>query len=470
NSTQVKRCYICCEEESFDEPSVPPKVWVHACRCTLVAHEMCLLRWMYSVQQNPSRATNFNRCPQCNTKYELEGDRPLILRVMDSVNNTVSMVMRYSVLGPVAVVVVVAATSVGRVLFQLSTTYGQWAFKQLYGKQMYDLLLTDDPTRWPWHAQWMLPMIAHHLIEFRKPKFDLPAIVPLFLAWSSTPPARVRQGFFSMLLNPLGRRYDSNMFGPLFSWPPPPIMITALYPVVTGAYRFALYKLRRRILGMPPTSPEPTIWQAIRGMPLEPAAAGRAGNANGNAQPAQGGADQEQDENHPAVAAAENLRQASYSLMRLACGSLAVPAVANFMGSVLYRLADYSSVLHHFLAIRPPLQRSDLVRLRQPLTDTPGGIDFWGSLRLVACGTRAWAESDPVWWRNLWGLGIFCVVKDSIELLHLYLKKRELETCKIVDRPFEGVDISSLDLIDWSDTSRPDSPAALQPAASQPAA
>jgi hypothetical protein len=43
-----------------------------------------------------------------------------------------------------------------------------------------------------------------------------------------------------------------------------------------------------------------------------------------------------------------------------------------------------------------------------------------------------------------------CVLqaKDCIHLLHLYLTKRELESRRVKNRSFEGVDVRELDLID----------------------
>jgi len=63
-------------------------------------------------------------------------------------------------------------------------------------------------------------------------------------------------------------------------------------------------------------------------------------------------------------------------------------------------------------------------------------------------GTYAWAECDPVWWRNTLGLGLFTIAKDCIHILHLYLTKRELESRRVKTRTFEGVDVRELDLID----------------------
>jgi hypothetical protein len=44
-------------------------------------------------------------------------------------------------------------------------------------------------------------------------------------------------------------------------------------------------------------------------------------------------------------------------------------------------------------------------------------------------------------------LFIFWQVKDAIHILHLWLKKRELESRRVRDRDFSGVDIRELDLL-----------------------
>ena len=38
-------------------------------------------------------------------------------------------------------------------------------------------------------------------------------------------------------------------------------------------------------------------------------------------------------------------------------------------------------------------------------------------------------------------------VKDCVQLLHLWLAKRELESRRVKDRDFKGVDIRELDLL-----------------------
>ena len=71
----------------------------------------------------------------------------------------------------------------------------------------------------------------------------------------------------------------------------------------------------------------------------------------------------------------------------------------------------------------------------------------------------------PHRWRNSVGLGIFIVVcdarfgklgftadataqvKDCVSLLHLYLTKREIQTRRVKNRSFNGIDIRELDLV-----------------------
>ena len=66
-------------------------------------------------------------------------------------------------------------------------------------------------------------------------------------------------------------------------------------------------------------------------------------------------------------------------------------------------------------------------------------------------------------WRNSVGLGVFIVVgqmhsshflanimtqvKDCVSLLHLYLTKREIQTRRVKNKSFRGIDVRGLDLI-----------------------
>jgi E3 ubiquitin-protein ligase DOA10 len=105
---RVKLCYICREEERDDSPLFqpftlnshsnlfplgrpdPPPVWTHPCKCTLIAHESCLLHWIKTQQRDFGRTRGDLRCPQCGDRYEFEGYNPLALRILNRVHSFLS--------------------------------------------------------------------------------------------------------------------------------------------------------------------------------------------------------------------------------------------------------------------------------------------------------------------------------------------------------------------------------------------
>ena len=90
------------------EPEDPPRAWTHPCTCTLVAHETCLLQWIKAAQDDPARAPNALKCPQCGASYELESDNPhpKLLRILDTAYGALSIAGKVFVFGGVATVVV----------------------------------------------------------------------------------------------------------------------------------------------------------------------------------------------------------------------------------------------------------------------------------------------------------------------------------------------------------------------------
>ncbi|KAF9815657.1 hypothetical protein IEO21_04447 [Rhodonia placenta] len=463
---RVKLCFICREEERYDNPDDPPRVWTHPCSCTLVAHESCLLQWIQAAQQDPSKAGNALKCPQCGTRYELESHNPFVLRLLDNVNKSISIVGKFvSVAGIVGI-----GVSFGFGVYVVCTAYGSYAVKVFLGKEMYDLLLTDDLSNWPWHAFVNLPFIPLSLILSRTRFFTSLPLIPLFLPWASTPPVASTQSMMAARWNPLVRKAPVYPSAPLFGWPPSPIVITIAYSILTSFYRRGYSTLKHWILGTPSNAQHTireVIWDlgghARIGVNIndgEHPANQDQQAAQGEQAPANGDAGQEQaGDNDPGVVAERTLRVTNASLGRFIGGALMMPTIANCMGAILLRLSRHSRLLQRFLAVRPPMRGGVPPTLASWLEAQPWGemsymrqvaTGLKVALDLVCGGTRTWEECDPVWWRNSIGLGIYIVAKDCIQLLHLYLAKRELETRRIKNRSFEGIDVKELDLIDRS--------------------
>jgi len=130
--------------------------------------------------------------------------------------------------------------------------------------------------------------------------------------------------------------------------------------------------------------------------------------------------------------------------------ALLTPSISNFMGGLLRRLSNYSSLLRLFLGIRPRPPAGlyayswDNLERRNSLSRI--GSLVYGAFGLCAAGTHTWREADPVWWRNTLGLGLFIVAKDCVHLWYAYLSQREVRSRRLVDRPFDGVNPAELDL------------------------
>ncbi|KZT03308.1 uncharacterized protein LAESUDRAFT_814789 [Laetiporus sulphureus 93-53] len=458
---RVKLCFICREEERFDNPQEPRRAWVHPCNCTLVAHESCLLQWIKAAQQDPARARNALKCPQCGATYELESDNPFILRLLDHVNASLSVAGKVVSAAGLAGIIV----SFGFGIYIICTSYGAYAIQEFLGKEMYNILLTDDPSNWPWHAYMDLPLIPFSLIFSRTRFFDSLPFVPLLLAWPSSAPVASTTGVIAARWAPAVRAPPAPSHV-IFTWPPSPIVVTMLFPILTAFYRRAYSRIKHQIMGTQPgmrPALREVVWdfggdgpvplRARIGVNVEPADHRR---PQGGEQ-AQG----EEEPDDPGHVAERTLRVTNASLGRFIGGALMMPAIANYMGAILYRLSKHFQLLRRFLAVRPPLQGpvpppvdawvdsqtfSKMGYLKQI------GLGMRTALDLICGGTRSWQECDPVWWRNSIGLGIFLVAKDCVKLMHLYLAKRELETRRIKSRSFAGVDMRELDLVQRPDT------------------
>ncbi|GJE92950.1 hypothetical protein PsYK624_091090 [Phanerochaete sordida] len=460
---RVKLCWICREEEHYDSPAEPRVQWVHPCKCTLVAHESCLLNWVSSAQQDTARAKNALKCPQCGAQYEIESENPFVLRLLNHFSSSVSIAGKIvTVFGLTGVVV-----SCGFGLYILLTSYGAYSVQEFLGQEMFDLLLTDDPTNWPWHAFINLPLIPVSLIAARTKYFDTIPIFPLYLAWTTSPVAQT--------IGDKIRLADLDKYPEqaLLRWPPSPIMVTLFLPVVTRVYRRLMHHLRNWVLGPQPAHDlplrrielalnegGPALHVRIAADLNQPEDARHDGAAPADADAdADAAADPLAD---PAVAAEQTVRVTGTSLGRFIGGALAIPKLSSWMGGMLLSLSRHSGLLRRFLGVRPPLRfgASSPRVLYGAAGAAQGGLlrqlgtNLRVMMNIIAGGTKVWAEADPVWWRNTIGLGIFVFAKDCLSLLHIYLTKREIETRRIKSRSFAGIDPREIDLID-----RPSNPA-----------
>ncbi|TEB33797.1 hypothetical protein FA13DRAFT_1685867 [Coprinellus micaceus] len=505
---RVKLCYICREEELHGAPlENPPRRWTHPCKCTLVAHEQCLLKWIQSAQASQGRAPNALKCPQCGVNYELESNNPPVLRLMEVGNKMIQKAGSLFIVFGAATVAGVIGTSV----YVVMTGYGAWAVQKFIGKEMFDLLLGDDPSNWPWSAYLNLPILPLSLIFNRLGMTStVYPIYPILLTLPSSSPSLNRRVNEYWRLPENARRIIDGIVSTRpavvdssspSSWPPSPFLFGLFgVPLIQWLYRRMYKQVYFKVMGsMPPERTNLMRRNRNRNGNGGNGGGGQQGNREANANGVrrnnvrrmnigdgpfgirvQANIREEvidmppndaevENQVQDAVAAAERLAEgvpddedevisiSASTIGRKIAGALVTPAIASWAGNLLLRFTQRtrSVWLREFLAIKKPI---GAIWMPPPVDLGNRDMHTLGTFRQIVVGvqmiakglwgsTRTWAESDPVWWRNTVGLGLFIAAKDCVHLFHLWLSKRELESRKVKSLDFSAVDIRELDLL-----------------------
>lgn len=295
---------------------------------------------------------------------------------------------------------------------------------------MFDLLLTEDPSAWPWHAFLNLPLIPISLILSRAPLPSAVApLVPILLAWPSSTPIRSREVTLVEQWRPNSSSTSELSSLRWNSWPPSPAFVgLIILPFARMFYKRAFARLTHWVLKTRPRRRPPVMrfmmalnapFRIRFGADIREVPANRPGQGQQGAQGArlpnqlanQEGQQQQQqpdvnaDEDAAlALAADEVINVTGTSLGRLIGGALILPTISSYMGSFLFRLSMNSTLLRRFLAIRPgghlppalgawsySKNWNGLSPLRQI------GVAAKLVFSVAWRGTRTWADSDPVW-------------------------------------------------------------------------
>lgn len=292
---------------------------------------------------------------------------------------------------------------------------------------MFDLLLTEDPSAWPWHAFINLPLIPISLILSRLPLHSaVMPLVPILLAWPTSTPVASRERALLDQWRPQSKVYgfDGAPRDVWSTWPPSPAFVgLLLLPFARIFYRRCFARLSHWVLKTGPRR-RPSVTRFMFALnapfrirfganieevqPARPRQQEQQGgivnanaNVNGGAVPQLNG-----DDGNALVNAADHtIHITGSSLGRLVGGALIIPAISSFMGSILFRLSMNSPLLRRFLAIRPSMKQVP------PALGPWSYPENWNKLspvrqigvaaRLVLSvawrGTRTWSECDPVW-------------------------------------------------------------------------
>jgi hypothetical protein len=224
-------------------------------------------------------------------------------------------------------------------------------------------------------------------------------------------------------------------------WPPSPTLLCCCYPIINTLYARAYGRLSRYVLdGKPATLalPRPIrrlIWAFggdVEGAAIHIDIQRDDPQDQLPAQPGDEniGGDAADGQNNVEVAE-HTVRITGSSLGRVLGSALALPAVARVFGSLLLRISRHSRIMRRILALRENITPT-IYKWEFGEGNSNGGVigaikraaigevvgtrhlSTFGALRIffrtITFGHRVWLESDPVWWRNTLGLGLFIVV------------------------------------------------------------
>ncbi|KAE9403069.1 hypothetical protein BT96DRAFT_917692 [Gymnopus androsaceus JB14] len=420
NDLRLKECYICRDEERFDDPSKKRREWVHPCKCTLIAHQSCLMHLL------SSRPTSRPKCPQCGYEYQVEKNLPLLVTsLLFRAGDALFQAMGTSFIVTSAVGLGAFAVSG---LFALGTGYGALAVREYFGAGLFDLLLTDEPTNWH---------IGHHLFFFLTPiRLISPFLTagyfePFFFLWPSIPRS-VREQLAAESNRINGATFPARSESET-AWRPGLKTFGCIVFATSTIYNRLFPRFSEWVLGMKP----PQRSSLLQGLTIRRILRRQEG-PNGEEQEAHVLQVQREVHDEPDSPFANLDGVTQYPNISIMTGLLK-PFIASGMGHLLYLGAQHSSTLRFFLGIQRPAIMYSSPKL---VPEQYESVSYWRYFT-----DSAIQQMDPVWIRNSVGLGVFVVLKDCVHLFHLWLTKRELNGRKLKNRDFSGVDPKELDLI-----------------------
>lgn len=155
---EERRCWIC-----FGDSSDSQGKWVKPCKCSLEAHQTCLLDWIAENQK--ASPTKKVKCPQCATPYYLAQNNNITLALLTVVDSLVRTSAPY-----------ITVLGLGCSLLITCTTYGAFSVTTLFGQRDGERLI-GNPNHWSYKTWIGLPLIPVILISTKTRWGD--AILPV---------------------------------------------------------------------------------------------------------------------------------------------------------------------------------------------------------------------------------------------------------------------------------------------------
>ncbi|EGG01664.1 uncharacterized protein MELLADRAFT_91928 [Melampsora larici-populina 98AG31] len=472
---EPRKCWICYDDEepeSLESDLGYPvlttsaslqlqkkRKWVKPCRCSLVAHESCLLTWVttYQLTHSPttsvaSRLSTPVTCPQCAATYHLAQPSSHLLTIIDSFKRPYDKVVSWSALGCVLLGFSITTSS-----------YGLWASRCFLGQARWNNWIVNSSGHFSFSKLFQLSLVGPILLLSRTTQLDsIIPFLPISLVLSNLAPS----GYDSQ-----DSTSNQVQFVKLDSvFPPGPALTLCLIPWARIGWNWIWSRITYVVLAheykslefMDPANGFPS-GLGLDGGPrpaLVPNAVGR------QAEEANGPEDQRF---NPLAAANDGGRGQlgaevvlDYTTLRgairMGMEALLLPGAASMAGNMLLLISKHLPWLRTVLGIRSILHHSYFsapstgsiwYRLTSSIGTTISritGLRFWNPSNHQLVGISDWRTNegilnqykngiieDPIWWRNTLGGALIVLVKDVMGLIEKVLKIRKLSQRRILD-------------------------------------
>lgn len=157
-----KRCFICYDEEDGAEQTGRRRTleteWIHACRCSLIAHHQCLLSWIS--QWEKAHQGSAPKCPACQFVFQSVAsllaplsDRtdPLLRIRLNEPRSRALLVLTFlKKLWRVGSIGIAGFATIAG-LYAGMGAYGKWAIRQFAGREVANLVTSRIGV--PWYSR-----------------------------------------------------------------------------------------------------------------------------------------------------------------------------------------------------------------------------------------------------------------------------------------------------------------------------
>ncbi|KAK7060616.1 hypothetical protein VNI00_001382 [Paramarasmius palmivorus] len=143
-----------------------------------------------------------------------------------------------------------------------ATALGEQATRLMFGDELFDLLLTDEPANWPGLPRFFVPLVAARFMT--RTFSNIISLAGMYIMWPKVPPPAVQEKLLANS-NRIDRIVPDYRPRTSTSWPPRIAQFGGIVAATSIVYSLLFNKFRRWVLDLPRQVERPTRRRRRRG-------------------------------------------------------------------------------------------------------------------------------------------------------------------------------------------------------------